>query len=345
MGQPLFLILGIPVHVSIWHVLTLLFFFQRSFHESVAFGIAMLMAASASVFLHEMGHALMSRHFRLQPTVVLTGFGGFTAHQPAQRPRDEFLVVAAGPAVNFLIAGVLMAVAAVVPPEEGGFAAMLIGEVMFLNVFWGLYNLLPIMPLDGGQLLRVALRRFIKKTLTADRWTHRIGLVLGVLMAIYLYVAYRSIFGAVLLGLAAFENYRALKNVNEMDVDFRADRPHPRVGDLLKQAREAFEAGNFEAAMRFCHQARAEPELSPAEIRHTWHILAISAAKIGDLDDAIRFAERVPSSPEMAQVQASCLLSLRDPQRIRVFLRSPAALLLPAERLDELRALLRGDDA
>ncbi len=346
-GQPLFSVLGIPVHVSIWHLLTLLFFFQSSFQNGIEFGLAMLFAASASVFLHEMGHALTSRHFGLQPTVVLTGFGGFTSHQPARRPRDEFIVVAAGPTMNFLLAGGLFALAAGVLSAEAdmGFLGQLLSQIIFLNIFWGIYNLLPIMPLDGGQLLRVTLRKFIKKSLNADRWTHRVGLVLGALMAVFFAVQFHSVFGAVLLGLAAFENYRALQNVNEIDADYRADRPHPRVGELLTKAREAFEARDFESAMRYCHQARAEPELSPAEIRHTWHILAIAAASLGDLEDAIRFAERVPNSAEMAQVQATCLLSLAEPARIRVFLRSPAALLLTAERLEDLKAVVRTADA
>lgn len=343
-GQPQFSVLGIPVHVSIWHVLTLLFFFQSSFQQGVGFGVAMLAAASASVFLHEMGHALTSRFFGLQPTVVLTGFGGFTAHQPARRPRDEFLIVAAGPSMNFVIAGTLFALAPTLAGENP-FAITLASQVIFLNVFWGIYNLLPIMPLDGGQLLRVTLRKLIKKTLRADRWTHRVGFVLGAFLAVLFAVQYGSIFGAVLLGLAAFENYRALQDVNRMDADYRADRPHERVGELLRQARIAFEANDFETAMRFCHQARAEPELSPAEIKHAWHILAVSAARLGDLDDAIRFAERVPGSVEMAQVQAACLLSLGDVNRIRGFLRSPAAQLLPPDRLEPLREHVRLADA
>lgn len=349
MGQPLFSLLGIPVHVSIWHLLTLLFFFQSSFQQGVAFGLTMLFAASASVFLHEMGHALTSRHFGLEPTVVLTGFGGFTSHQPARRPRDEFVVVAAGPSMNFLLAAVLYGVLTMqhgsAGEVEGGFGAAILSQVIFLNIFWGFYNLLPIMPLDGGQLLRVTLRKFVKKGLSADRWTHRVGLVLGALMAAFFAFQFHSLFGAVLLGLAAFENYRALQDVNRMDAGYRADRPHPRVGELLTQARTAFAAQDFETAMRLCHQARAEPELSPAEIRHTWHILAISAAHVGDFDDAIRFAERVPDAPEMAQVQASCLLTLADAGRIRAFLRTPAAQLLSPERLDELKAVARAADA
>ncbi len=340
MGQPLFTVLGIPVHVSIMHPFMLLLLFQSAFQHGPAFGLAVVVAASASVLLHEMGHALTSRHFGLQPTVVLAGFGGYTAHQPARRPRDEFLVIAAGPTMNFLVALALN----FVPTPEGDDAGMvtaLVGQISFLNIFWGLYNLLPIMPLDGGQLLRVTLRKFIRKTLTADRWTHRVGLVLGALMSLLFAVEFHSLFGALLLGMAAFENYRALQDVNRMDADYRADRPHARVGELLRQARTAFEASDFEAAMRFCHQARAEPELSPAEIRHAWHILAVSAARVGDLDDAIRFAERVTGSPEMAQVQASCLLSLGDAARIRSFLRTPAAVLLPPDRLEALKAAAR----
>lgn len=341
MGQPQFQVLGIPVHVSIWHLLTLLFFFQSYFQISVQFGLAMLLAASLSVFLHEMGHALTSRAFQLQPTVVLTGFGGFTAHQPARRPRDEFLIVAAGPTVNFLIAVTCFLAETFMPGDGDSLAPKLLGSIAWLNIVWGIYNLLPIMPLDGGQLMRVLLRRTIKKTLNADRWTHRIGLVVGALAAVGIFVAFRSIFGALLLGLAAFENWRALKNLDEIDVDRQVDRPHERVRELLDLARQRFEAEDWEGAMRYCHQARAEPALSPEEAQHAWHILAVSAARLGDLDDAIRFAERLPRSKEMAVLQAGCLTQLNDPMRVRTFLRTPAALLLPEDRLEQLRNLVR----
>ena len=340
MGQPQFRVLDIPVHVSIWHVLTLLFFFQSAFRQGLEFGLAMLVAASLSVFLHEMGHALTSRWFRLQPAVVLTGFGGFTAHQPAKRPRDEFLIVAAGPAMNFALAAAVLGLAVAAGYEPGTFAANLSSEVIVLNVFWGIYNLLPIMPLDGGQLLRVVLRRLVKRQLDADRWTHRTGLVVGILTAVTLVTRFGSIFGAVLLGLAAFENWRALQSLDAMDVDRQLDRPHERVRELLERARTAFAAKDLDAAMRFCHQARAEPAMSPEEARHAWHILAVSAAHLGDFDDALRFSERLPVSAEMAQLQATCLQHLADPARIRAFLKSPAALQLSPERLDELRAQL-----
>jgi stage IV sporulation protein FB len=347
-NQPLFVILGIPVYVELWHVLTLLMVFQGSFQTDLGwmFGVGMLLAGSLSVFLHEMGHALTSRSFGLRPTIVLAGFGGFTQNtDPPRRPRDEFLLIAAGPSVNFAIAAVLWALSTIFLDDGNVFLARLALQVRYVNIFWGIYNLLPIMPMDGGQLMRVVLRKVMKKGLSADRWTYRIGLGLAGAFTLYAISPPTNIWMALILGMAAFQNYRMLQGVNEQDMGRRADRPHPRVGELLTKARDAFEGGQYEAAMRFCHQARAEPELSPAEIRHTWHILAIAAAQLGDWEDAIRFAERVPNSAEMAQVQATGLLSLHDAGRIRVFLGSPAARLLKPERIEELKAQMRGTDS
>ena len=340
MGTPQFQILGIPVYVSLWHVLTLLFFFQSYFRVSPAFGLAMLVVASLSVFLHEMGHGLMSRLFRLDPSIVLTGFGGFCTHQPAKRPLHDFLITAAGPAMNFALAGLGYLVLGQLDALEDPFLPRLAGQVMTLNIFWGLYNLLPILPLDGGGLLRTVLRKLLKKGLNADRWAHRVGLGVAVLVAIG-FVMNGFIFGTVFMGFAAWENWRALQAVNDMDVDAQLDRPHARVRELLALARSEFAAGQYESAMRYCHQARAEPALSPEEARHVWHVLAVSAAHLGDLEDAVRFAERVPQSKEMAQLQATCLLQLADPARIRVFLRSPAAVLAGDTQLEQLRELVR----
>lgn len=345
LGSPQFQVLGIPVTVSLWHVLTLLFFFQSYFRISPAFGMAMLAVASLSVFLHEMGHGLVSAAFRLQPSIVLTGFGGFCRHQPARRPLHDFLITAAGPGMNFAIAGAAWLLTSALPGDES-LLTNVAAQAARLNVFWGLYNLLPILPLDGGSLMRTGLRRFMKKPLSADRWAHRVSLGVSVLVAL-LFLQMGFIFGVIFMAFGAFENWRAMQMVNEIDIDHQVDRPHPRVRELLGLSRERFGAADYEAAMRYAHQARAEPALSPEESRHVWHILAVSAAHLGDLEDAIRYAERVTQAKEsaqsrdMAQLQATCILKLADPARSRVFLRSPAAVLVSEETLESLRDQVR----
>jgi hypothetical protein len=113
------------------------------------------------------------------------------------------------------------------------------------------------------------------------------------------------------------------------------------VRELLQEAHGAFERNDYEAAMRFCHQARAEPWLSADEQRHIWHVLAISAARLGEWEEALRYAERVPESADMALVQAAALLALADGGRARRFMASSAALLLPEDRVAALKDLAR----
>ncbi len=105
-------------------------------------------AVFGSVLLHEMGHAEMARFFGIRThSITLYPFGGIAAlaGEPAN-PREEALVALAGPAVNFVLAGLGLPLAALgVPGLE-----FLVG----MNLALGLFNLLPAFPMDGGRILR-----------------------------------------------------------------------------------------------------------------------------------------------------------------------------------------------
>ncbi len=119
-----------------------------------------------SIVAHELGHALAGRAFGLQPYVVLYQFGGLTYLPGGQLPRGKNILVSlAGPAAGFGM--FLAAFAAYVLTVRSGHAdllyaptrsAILLREVkndlFFINGFWTFFNLLPILPLDGGQVLR-----------------------------------------------------------------------------------------------------------------------------------------------------------------------------------------------
>lgn len=336
--RPLFTLLGVPVSISIWHVFVLFIMVAGVIQHQPLLGLAMVAMASLSVLLHEMGHALVSAAFRLRPEVSLVGFGGFTRHQPARRPRDEFLIVAAGPSVNLLLAGLFYLLR---PYVSHPLLAETLTWGQQVNVVWALYNLLPIVPLDGGHLSRIVLRRLLHKSpVKADRWTFRLGLGLAVALAILLFTQ-KWLFAGVILALAAVQNWQMLKALEDQP-DARAEGAHPRVRELIETARQAFAQGRYDDAMRACHQARAEPYVSREELQHLWHILALASARTEAWEDALRYAERVNGSADMAQVQAACLLALGDAQRARRFLSTPAAILLPPERVGALQELARG---
>jgi len=140
------------------------------------------------VILHELGHALTARRFGVRvPRILLLPIGGIAEFDRIPRqPAQELLITAAGPAVNFLLAGCL-GLAAGLPPgwplsaefqdTVRGFAQLL----MTWNLGMGLFNLLPIFPMDGGRILR-ALLAVKLPYLRATFWAALVGKVLSALL-------------------------------------------------------------------------------------------------------------------------------------------------------------------
>lgn len=185
-----FSLAGIPVRISVWFWVAagLLGWGicqafaggdQRALLRYLVMWIA---AAFVSILIHEMGHALVSRFFGQATQVVLYHFGGITVpalwgRRGPRLPQQQFLVSAAGPFAQLMFAALLVAVFKMagygVPfpvASIGGRLGLFEGEriespvlfalVYFLlqvNIFWPLLNLMPVPPLDGGQMVREGL--------------------------------------------------------------------------------------------------------------------------------------------------------------------------------------------
>lgn len=116
------------------------------------------------VVFHEYGHALMARHFGIRTQgITLFPIGGVAVleREPAS-PAQELWIAVAGPAVNFLLAGLLLVglLASKGMPSELLSApsdASALGWLLRVNLLLGTFNLLPALPMDGGRILRAAL--------------------------------------------------------------------------------------------------------------------------------------------------------------------------------------------
>src|SRR5690606_16696779 len=119
------------------------------------------------VVLHEFGHALTARKFGVQTRdIILSPIGGIARlDRLPEKPFQEFLVAAAGPAVNVVIALLLSPYFFI--SEEGkwfwneiisgrsiGEGLPFLGGLIFLNIVLAVFNLLPAFPMDGGRILR-----------------------------------------------------------------------------------------------------------------------------------------------------------------------------------------------
>lgn len=123
---------------------------------TLALAIGTAIFSFASVIAHELGHSLVSRRLGLPvPRITLFIFGGLAqlSREP-ERPRDEFLIAAAGPLVSLGLAlgfGFLAGAG----PDVVGLPLSAFGRWLgTINLGLALFNLLPGFPLDGGRMLR-----------------------------------------------------------------------------------------------------------------------------------------------------------------------------------------------
>lgn len=159
---------GTVVRLHITFVLFLLWIFVSNYASSgatIAWNSLLFVALLfLCVLLHEFGHIFTARAFGVPtPYVTLLPIGGVAQlERIPEEPWEEFLIAIAGPAVNVVIAGALIAFAHASPRAS---AAMGIDDMQIpmvdrlaaLNLFLALFNLIPAFPMDGGRVLRAAL--------------------------------------------------------------------------------------------------------------------------------------------------------------------------------------------
>lgn len=186
-GLSLGRLLGVPVFVN-WTALLILaiIVLQRDTSSPAAMAGAALygLAVLGSILVHEMGHAAMGRRLGLAPQgIVIHGFGGLCAYGRAPRGREGVLSSAAGPAAGLSLGLAVWAVALVAGAALPAPITRLLHEVVWFNLFWSVFNLLPMWPLDGGHVLWHALRIRISAP-RAWQITRAVGIALAILVAL-----------------------------------------------------------------------------------------------------------------------------------------------------------------
>lgn len=118
-----------------------------------------------SLMLHELGHAAATKKCGFgTSTILLHGFGGVAiSRRGYTKPRDGMFIALAGPAMTFLLALIFVPAFIGYTVVTGGESLTVLGHFFALmalaNIFWLVFNLLPIYPMDGGQTLMHFFRR------------------------------------------------------------------------------------------------------------------------------------------------------------------------------------------
>lgn len=195
-GQALLVFRGpfgvrVEVQASFLLLALLILGFGTQTGAQLLWGAAAFLILAVSIFLHEVGHAAGCAVQGVPVTrIVLYGGGGYCERAVKTTARQDELIVAMGPIVNLtlwaltsLVAEHLWNRALTEDREFGGafYAALfLLQQAALINLVLALFNLMPVQPLDGGKLLRLALLRMMRPA-AATRLAGGIGLVLSVI--------------------------------------------------------------------------------------------------------------------------------------------------------------------
>lgn len=198
MNQAQFAIFGIPVRVEP-NALFLAAFIGFQIGTDAIYLIAVFFF---SILLHELGHALMFRRYGCQSFISIHGMGGTTSSFNAQRlnSKQHIFVSLAGPLSQLLLLGIPSIVWRSIHGPYG-YTGWILDNMIYINVGWAVLNLVPIYPLDGGQVLLEVLK--IKNADDPMRIVRAVSIGVGVPVAIAAYF-YVGPFAAIIIGYVVF---------------------------------------------------------------------------------------------------------------------------------------------
>ncbi len=193
-----------------------------------------------SILVHELGHAFVMRWYGEVPRISLYFGGGLAisgGDQAAWSPRQKFgrttaeqvIISFAGPAAGFILAGLVVGLVylnggKIIIPEGGYFFQPVfsfqinpnlwyfIFFMLLINTFWGLVNLIPVFPLDGGQISRAIFTH--ANPSDGVRQSLWVSVIAGALAAFAGVVVFRQVFMAILFGMLAFSSFQSLQMID-----------------------------------------------------------------------------------------------------------------------------------
>jgi stage IV sporulation protein FB len=231
-----FSIAGFPVrvHPLFWVIALLL----GSGSGNLIYMSLWVLGVFISILIHELGHALAMRRYGQESQIILHFAGGLTVPESvafgmsyarvAISPNQQILISLAGPFAGFffaifvLVSSIAMGgtmifntILGFIPfpvvslPASFGILNSFFMILLWVNIFWGLVNLVPVFPLDGGQVIRnILIQRDPWNGVRTSLW---VSVAAGGIMALIGFLALGSIYMAFLFGFLAFQSYQALQ--------------------------------------------------------------------------------------------------------------------------------------
>lgn len=254
---------SIPVRVRFPFVVLALVFssMKGSEPKTIAIGVGMIFLA---VLVHELGHALVGKAFGLTPQIELHGLGGATSWaSPPEKPLGSgrsILVSLAGPFAGFAFYGIAIALSRVAFDPKHPIADLVLFWIRLACVGWGIANLVPMLPLDGGNVMRAVLDLLTKGRGEKPARVISIGVAGLVLMFAG---ATKNLWIGFAAALFTFWNMQALRQTDTR----AADLP---LAEAIAKAHLALEKHDGEEAISLIEAAlseKATPDLLAVALR------------------------------------------------------------------------------
>jgi Zn-dependent protease len=233
-GDIHFSLLGFPVRIHpLFWLVTVVLGYNGSRGDPVVIA-SWVVAVLLCILLHELGHAVAMREFGYDASIVLYSFGGLAIPRGRRSYGRELgvwgqiLISFAGPASGFILAALLVVALHFLggyPVQfmEDGWRDVVprvflpnrvidefVYQVFFISVWWGLMNLLPVYPLDGGQIAYQLFTLFHPQD--AMRQSLILSVIVGGLMGIVAFVQWKDMYVGILFLWLAYSSFTALQS-------------------------------------------------------------------------------------------------------------------------------------
>jgi Zn-dependent protease len=318
-GYRFFTYRDIDVAVSPWYLLLMAYIVFRpmllggggSQNAAILNGISFVVAITISLIIHEFGHAFASKYYGLRPSVLLHGFGGLCTHEPAKTDQRDALIVFAGPGVELVFGGLCWLIWVFALPVLGGVfgptlapvIAQFVWQLVWINIAWALINLLlPIWPLDGGQLFHLLLRRFMPEA-RAQNLALKVSIFVLVPVGLIGVVYMGSFFVAILALFLLIHNVNALKAPQSLVARQAMVRSSDFQQELFDEAEAALQQDDPQEAYRLCHQLRSTGDMPSKMLERVWEMLSMTALQMGRPDEVRSYLKRAPDTAAIAEVR------------------------------------------
>lgn len=231
-----------------------------------------------SVLIHEFGHALTARAFKQEAKIQLVALGGLTSYEgPKLKFWQQFIIVFNGPLFGFFLF-LAASYALRFDWTQSPVIFAILKMTQLANLFWTVVNLLPVLPLDGGQLLRIALEaafglKGYKAALLA-------GAILSSAIACYFFLIQGFLIGAFFF-LFAFQSFDLWRKSRAATLSDRDDD----LKQLIVEGEQAMIEGRKSDAQRLFSEVRQKTNQGLLYLAATQY-LAILTLQIGNKKEA-----------------------------------------------------------